>query len=60
MKLYVAKCEFDYEGFDIIGIFDSEDKAEAACKAHTYKDGTTRGDSKSVEVFELNEAIPNV
>ena len=60
MKLYVAECNFDYEGFDIIGVFDTKEKAEAACENHKYKDGEKRGDGRAVEEFELNVSIPDV
>jgi hypothetical protein len=56
MKLYVALAIFDYEGSDIIGVFDSEEVAQQACDNHRYKDGSFRGDSREVEEYELNEA----
>jgi hypothetical protein len=41
MKVYIAECGFDYEGFDISGVFDSEEKAnkyleENYCESKSY------------------------
>ncbi len=48
--LYVAKCGWDYEGFEIIGIFDSHEAAQSACDMYKpYK-----GDYTEVAEFILN------
>ena len=40
MKVYIAKGHLNYEGFEILGIFDSRVKAETACKNSTGWDWT--------------------
>ncbi|HET8687260.1 MAG TPA: hypothetical protein VFM18_11450 [Methanosarcina sp.] len=55
MKLFVAIVSWSYEGYDIIGIFDTREKAQAACDRHKYSDGTWRGDERLVNEYELNE-----
>jgi hypothetical protein len=60
VKLYVAERGYDYEGFTIIGIFSTREAAEAACEndrrppTDRYSPGVSRGDSHSVEEFELD------
>ena len=56
MILYVAFVYFDYEGSEVIGIFDSRNAAQEACNNHKYRDGNLRGDSRQVEEYELNKA----
>lgn len=57
MRLFLAIANFDYEGSDVIGVFDTEEKAQYACDNHKYKDGSLRGDSREVIEIELNKAI---
>ena len=48
MKIYVAIYGYDRGGDEIIGVFDSEEKAQAACDNFNY------GDFKEVKQYELN------
>lgn len=52
MKVYVAKANFDYDGFNILGIFTTE---EAATEALIRKKEADRFafDWSSVEEFEV-------
>ena len=54
MKIYVAEREYDYEGFTIIGVFSTKEKAQEACDNDKDKDGIKRGDSHNVEEFEID------
>lgn len=54
MAIYVAIAYFDYDGSDIIGVYDSYSAAQEACDNHKYMDGSLRGDGRCVEEFELN------
>lgn len=48
MKVYIAKRIYDYEGFDIIGVFSTKEKAQEAC------DKKKGGDSRCIEEFEID------
>jgi len=51
MKIYVATYGYDREGDEIIGVFDSEERAQAACDSFNY------GDIKKVKEYELNAVV---
>ena len=55
MKIFVAIVGWDYEGDDVIGVFDTQELAQAACDRHKYKEGDWRGDTREVVEYELNE-----
>ena len=56
MKVFVAKREYDYEGFVIIGIFTTKESAEICCKNDFNINRTILlGDSHNVEEHELQE-----
>jgi len=50
MKVYVAKRNYDYEGFEIIGVYTERDLAEMACK-----DDSQYGDSHDIEELMIDE-----
>jgi len=52
MLLYVASGGYDYEGFEILGIFDTKEKAEDRIKR--CKDGDRCHDSHDIEVLGIN------
>lgn len=59
MKLYVAERHYDYEGFQILGVYSTKSLAESACDkdvrpAGDYMGGQPRGDGHSVEEFTLD------
>ena len=60
MKIYIAlaKWDYDYNGTEIIGVFDSAEKAQECCDTHKYPDGILRGDRREFEEFELNKITP--
>lgn len=54
MKVYVAERVYDYEGFDIIGLFASRVEAQAACDNDYRPDGKKKnGDFYEIEEFDL-------
>ena len=53
MKLYVAVREFDYEGFQILGIYDKQDNAMARVELDI--EAKRGGDSHDVMFYELNK-----
>ena len=53
--LYVAKREYDYEGFQIIGLYSTEAAAQKACVEDTNEGGCNRGDSYGVEGFKVQD-----
>jgi len=56
MKLFVCKQEIDYEGFNIMGIYDSKEKAENRIKTiKKNEDEYFKADGYSTEEFTLNE-----
>jgi hypothetical protein len=55
MKLFLAIVSWDYEGSEVIGVFDTKDAAQAACNRHKYKEGVWRGDCREVVECELNQ-----
>lgn len=55
MKLFVAYADFNYEGQDVIGIYDSEQAAKDAADNHRYKNGELRGDTRGVYEMTLND-----
>ena len=58
MKVFVAIAYFEDDGRQsLIGVFDTPEMAQKACDNHKYKDGELRGDSRSVVIFNMNEAI---
>ena len=57
MTLFIAIANFEYEGSDVIGVFDTAEKAQEACDNHKYTDGSVRGDDRDVIEFELNKPI---
>jgi hypothetical protein len=54
MKLYVAQRQYDYEGFDILGIFSNKDVAERTCEEAKCNDGIMQGDKYYVTQFTLD------
>ena len=52
MKLYVAVREFDYEGFQILGIYDKQFNAMARVELDIE---AKRGDTHDVLYYELNK-----
>ena len=54
MKVYVAERGYDYEGFTILGIFSTREKAQEACDNDKWEDGRKRGDSYDIEEFEID------
>ena len=57
MTLFVAQIHFDYEGFDVIGIYSEREAAEDACKhyARNLPKFKTIPDKYTVEEYELTE-----
>jgi len=55
MKLYTAQREYDYEGFDILGIFSTREAALECCAKDISPSGRVMGDRHEVEEFELNK-----
>lgn len=63
MNVYVAKREYDYEGFIIIGIFTTREAAQACCdndfipmrESEFPREKIKYGDSHDVEEYELKE-----
>ena len=53
MKLYLAILSWDYEGSEVIGVFDTKEAAQSACGRH--KDVDWRGNTREVVEMELNE-----
>lgn len=49
--IYVATYGYDREGDKIIGVFDSYEKAQAACDSCDY------GDVREVKAYKLNESV---
>lgn len=60
MQLYAVLGGWDYEGFEIVGIYDSQEKAEAAIQK--VKDKQTGYvcvyDYIEIRLFELNSILP--
>ena len=55
MKVYVAERVFDYEGFEIIGIFKSYEAAQKTCDADQVKTKHNMiMDGYRIEDFELD------
>jgi hypothetical protein len=55
VKLYIAQRNYDHEGFTVIGIFSTFEKADTACKNDKWPDdGRMRGDWHDVGEFELD------
>ena len=54
MNVYIAERKYDYEGFEIIGVFQSNEDAEKACKEDVDGQGNQRGDDYGIEKFELS------
>lgn len=50
MKLYVVKRLYDYEGFEILGIFDTWKQAHNCLKNEEFK-----GDGLIIDEHELNK-----
>lgn len=51
MKLYIAFIDFSYDGELVIGVFDSKEKAEQACKdPNLYK-----GDGRFIREYIINK-----
>lgn len=54
MKVYVAKREYDYEGFTIIGIFTTQQEAQECCDNDWNINRTSKnGDSHDIEEHEI-------
>ena len=51
MELFVAGYGYDYEGYTVVGVFSSREKAEEHLEKH-YKN---MGDYKSTEEMTLDE-----
>ena len=49
--VYVAKIWYDYEGFEILGIYDTKEKAEKALE----EPRTFKGDEHEVEFILMNK-----
>lgn len=58
MKLFTAQREYDYEGFQILGIFSTKEAANKCCSEDVDKKGKEKGDRHCVEEFLLNEIDP--
>ena len=64
MKVFVARRHYDYEGFTIIGIFTTEEAAQASCdndfvpvrKGEFPQQKRKQGDSYDVEEHEVQES----
>lgn len=56
MILYVAGYGYDYEGYNVVGVFSSREKAEE----HLEKYYKNMGDYKQTEVMTLDEGETNV
>ena len=54
MKVYIAERGFDYEGFTIIGVFTTKEKAQEACDNDKFDDGRKRGNFNDIEEFEID------
>lgn len=48
MIIYIVIHEYDYEGFEIDGVFDSKEAAEE------FKSKIRRGDNQAIIEWELN------
>jgi hypothetical protein len=53
MKVYVAERAWDYEGFEIIGIFSFRTAAEKAIEADKSR-GKSKADSYEIEELEID------
>jgi len=53
MKVYTAHREYDYEGFQIIGVFTTMEAAEKCCAEDLDNSGKVQGDDHDVEEHEL-------
>ena len=50
MKVYVAEVHYDYEGFNLVGIYTTKKKAQKALDTCGYE-----GDEQSIEEYKINE-----
>ncbi|MCK4500242.1 hypothetical protein KAU11_07080 [Candidatus Babeliales bacterium] len=50
MDVYVVERHFDWEGFDIVGLYKTEEEAQEAMR---IDDATFCSDSLRIEVFDL-------
>jgi hypothetical protein len=58
MKAYIAKREYDYEGFIVLGVFSTNTLAEAACekdKGDRKQRKWLPADGYSTEEFVVDE-----
>jgi hypothetical protein len=53
MKVFTAHREYDYEGFQIIGVFTTKEAAEKCCIEDVDESGRKYGDSHDVEEHVL-------
>ena len=54
MKLFTVQAGYDYEGFDIVGIFTSRELAEDALEEFKVYRGDCQHDDYSIEEFEAD------
>lgn len=51
MGVYIAERKYDYDGFEIIGVFSTREKAQEACDNDLR---TEYGGFYGIEVFEVD------
>ena len=56
MKVYALSIYWDYEGSEVIGVFDNKEDAEKSGKAFD-EDDRRYADGHTVDEFELNADI---
>lgn len=55
MQVYVLSVYWDYEGSDVIGVYSSQEAAEAAWAQYQFDDGVI-ADGHTIVVVELDAA----
>ena len=60
MRIYAAIASWELEGSELIGVFDSPEKAQAACDGFRYENGDPRGDFRDVVEYQLNEVALDI
>ena len=58
MKVYVVKACFDYEGYEIVGIYDTKEKAKAAKEYSLRRE--VCGDEVTIDEYIINNITSEV
>ena len=53
MRVYIAKRHYDYEGYDILGVYSTQEAAEQRCQADT----ASNSDGHSVNEYEIDGPV---